>query len=333
MNGHASLRRGFGLVELMVALALGLLVAGGATVLLIGTKQANGTSDNLSRMQESARTSHDLMTREIRQAGGTPCDAQLVTTNVLNNAQGGAPTWWATWGEPVRGYIGVTAFPAADFGTAVAERVNGTAALIVRYAAAIDNLAVASHDSVNAQFTANRSNHGIAAGELLMVCSYRQASILQVTSVNLGTGTFAHLDATGVPGNCSKGLGIPMSCATPVGTPYEYAAGAQIGRLMAVGWYIGNNGRPQTGGRSLYRVTRLGAEEVAEGVRDMQLLFLVSGGTDYVAASAVADWTQVMAMRLDMVYESPDAGFNTNTTGSRMTRPVGFTVNFRNLQP
>ena len=338
VKDHPSSQRGFGLVELMVALALGLLVAGGAAVLLIGTQQANGTSDNLSRMQESARTSYDLMTREIRQAGGTPCDAQLPTTNVLNSAHGGAPTWWATWGEPVRGYDGGTAFPAAAIGTGVAERVDGTAALVVRYGAPIDNLAVSAHDTVNAQFTANRANHGVAAGEPLMVCNYRQASILQVTGVNLVAGTFAHVDALGVTGNCSRGLGIPTiaiptSCATPAGTTYEYPAGSLIGRLMAVGWYIGNNGRPQTGGRSLYRVSRLGPEEVAEGVRDMQLLFLVSGGADYVAAGTVADWTQVMAVRFDMVYESPDAGFNTNVAGSRMTRPVGFTVNFRNLQP
>jgi hypothetical protein len=50
-----------------------------------------------------------------------------------------------------------------------------------------------------------------------------------------------------------------------------------VGRFVAVGWYIGNNGRPETGGRSLYRVTRNGTEEVAEGVRDMQLSYLVDG--------------------------------------------------------
>jgi type IV pilus assembly protein PilW len=72
---------------------------------------------------------------------------------------------------------------------------------------------------------------------------------------------------------------------------------------------------------------------VAEGVRDMQLRYLVSGASAYVAAAAVADWSQVLAVRFDLTYESPDTGFNTNAAATRLTRTVGFTVNLRNLQP
>ena len=82
-------------------------------------------------------------------------------------------------------------------------------------------------------------------------------------------------------------------------------------------------------------MTSLGAEEVADGVRDMQLGFLVAGGVNYVAAAAVADWNRVMAVRFDISYESPDV--NTSTVpggnGARLTRSVAFTVNLRNLQP
>lgn len=87
---------GFGLVELMVALALGLVVVGAAAMLFSGTIVAGHTSDNLSRMAESVRTSYDLMVREVREAGASPCDAQVLTANVLTQAQGAAPAWWAT---------------------------------------------------------------------------------------------------------------------------------------------------------------------------------------------------------------------------------------------
>lgn len=331
-------QRGFGLVEMMVALALGLLVVGGALVLFMATRQTHSTTDNLSRIGESVRTSYDLMTREIREAGSTPCDSQVVMGNVLNNAQGGAPTWWAAWPndplEPLRGFGGADGFDGAAFGNAVGQRVNGTAALLVRYGAAIDDLAVTAHDVAAAQFTATRNNHGIAVGEVLMVCNYRQGAIFQVTAINLASGTFAHANGAGAPGNCSKGLGFfnPMLC-TAAGTPFEFSAGSRIGRYIAVGWYIGNNGRPATGGRSLYRVTRSGAEEVAEGVRDMQLTFLASGAADYVAPAAVSDWNLVTAVRFDITYEGPDTGVTTTGAGQRLVRTVAYTVNLRNLQP
>jgi type IV pilus assembly protein PilW len=326
--------RGFGLVEMMVSLALGLLVVGGASMLFIATRQANGSTDNLSRVQESVRTSYDLITREIREAGGTPCDAQLLSANVLKNAQGATPDWWATWGEPLHGYAGSTDFPGAAIGTAVAARVDGTAAIAVRYGVALDNVTVVSHDTTNKIFTTSVSNHGLAAGDLLMVCNYRQAALFQATSANVSDGTFVHGTGTSDPGNCSAGLGLPTLC-TAAGNTYKFSAGSMLARFTAAGWYIGYNGRTDGGGRSLYRVTRLGPEEVADGVRDMSLHYLLAEGSDYVDAASVTDWSQVMAVRMDLTFESPEvqAATRAGANSARMTRTVGFTINLRNMQP
>ncbi len=326
---------GFGLVEMMVSLALGLLVVGGAMVLFMATRQANGSTDNLSRVAESVRTSYDQMAREVREAGGTPCDAQLLAGNVLNAAQGGTPAWWATWGEALRGYTGATAFAGAAFGSAVAQRVNGTEAIAVRYGAALDTLNITAHATATQTFTTNVNNHGIAAGDLLLVCNYRQAAIFQVTTANIANGTFVHATGSGTPGNCGTGLGLPTLCA-PGSSVYQFSAGSLVGRYTASGWYIGNNGRADSGGRSLYRVTRLGAEEVADGVRDLQLRYLLDGASDYVAGGAVADWTRVTAVRMDVTYEGPEANVATNgsaTNAGRLMRTVGFTINLRNQQP
>ena len=330
--GRAANQAGFGLVELMVSLTLGLVVVGGATVLLLSTRQSNGSTDSLSRMAESVRTSYDLMVREVREAGATPCDSQVLVSDVLTNAQGLTPTWWATWSDPLHGFDGTDAFDGAAFGTATAQRINGTAALAVRYGTAIDNLAVSNHATGSATVTTNIANHGIAAGDVLMMCNYKQGAIFQVTAANTATGTFVHDTSAATPGNCSKGLGFPTVC-TSTGTTLKFSAGSLIGRYTGVGWYIGANGRANTGGRSLFRVTRLGAEEVAEGVRDMQLRYLVASGTSYVTAASVTDWNTVTAVRFDLSYESADASVSTATAGARLTRPVSFTVNIRNLQP
>jgi type IV pilus assembly protein PilW len=330
---HRAAQRGFGLVELMVSLVLGMIVVGGALVLLLSTRQANGNTENLSRVQDSVRTSYDMMTREVREAGATPCDSKGLVSNVLNNAQGATPTWWATWNEPVLGFDGATAFPGATIGAGLTERVNGTDAVIVRYAAAYDNLAISAHDTANSRFTLNVAAHGIAAGELLMACNYRQSAIFSSSAVDLVGGTVTHASSAAAAGNCHIGLGMPTTCVAP-GAIYQFAAGSLVGRFVAVGWYIGNNGRPETGGRSLYRVTRTGVEEVAEGVRDMQLSYLVSGAADYATAGAVAatDWENVTAVRFDLTFESPDTGINA-ANGQRLARTVAYTVNLRNQQP
>jgi type IV pilus assembly protein PilW len=303
-------------------------------MLFVATRQANGSTDNLSRVQESVRTSYDLITREIREAGGTPCDAQLLTANVLNSAQGATPAWWATWGEPLHGYASGTDFPGAAFGTAVAARVAGTEAIAVRYGVALDNVTVVSHNTVSKTFTTSVSNHGLAAGDLLLVCNYRQAALLQATAANVASGTFVHGTGTTDPGNCSAGLGLPTLC-TAAGNTYQFSAGSMLARYTAAGWYIGFNGRTDGGGRSLYRVTRLGPEEVADGVRNMSLKYLLAEGTDYVDAGAVADWTRVMAVRMDLTFEGPEmqAATQSGASAARMTRTVGFTMNLRNQQP
>lgn len=334
MNARVAPRRrqpGFGLVEMMVALALGLVVVGGAVILLVAGRQANTASNSLSRVQESVRTSHDEMVRELREAGATPCDSQVPVTDVLVGAQGGTPQWWATWGEPLHGYAGAATFPPVADGTAAGTRVAGTQAVIVRYGQTIDGVAVTAHDTANTRFTLNRANPGIAVGDHLLVCNYRAGAVFNVTAADTTVGTVTHAAGSGNAANCTAGLGAPALC-TALGNTYQFPNGSLVSRFVAAGWFIGNNGRAAGGGRSLYRVTRNGADEVAEGVRDMQVTYLVGGATGYVAAASVADWSTVVAARFDLVYEGPDTGATT-TAGTRLTRNVGFTVYLRNYLP
>jgi type IV pilus assembly protein PilW len=323
--------RGLSLVEVMISLVLGLVVVGAGAALLASARSANNVNENLSRVADSVRMSYDQLVREVREAGASPCDGQALTSNVLSNAQGASPTWWATWDEPVKGFDDVTAFSAAAIGTGVGERVNGTDAIIVRSVPTIDNVRVSAHFSSVATFAATVNNHGIAAGDLMMVCTFSQAAIFQASAVNTTTGTVTHASGVGSPSNCTSGLGLPTVC-TSTGNPLAFPAGASIGRLVAAAWYVGNNGRPETGGRSLYRVSRTGTEEVAEGVTDMQLNYLVIGASDYVAASVVTDWSRVTAVRFDITYQSPETGVSSGAN-QRLMRTVGFTTMLRNLQP
>ena len=58
-------QRGFSLVELMIALVLGLMVIGGVTSVFLSNKQSFRTNTALSQVQENSRIAFELMARDI----------------------------------------------------------------------------------------------------------------------------------------------------------------------------------------------------------------------------------------------------------------------------
>ena len=67
----AALQRGFTLVEIMVALTLGLLVLAGVIQVFLSTQQSARIQQAASRMQEDGRMAMALLSRYFRQAGYT----------------------------------------------------------------------------------------------------------------------------------------------------------------------------------------------------------------------------------------------------------------------
>ena len=330
---HRSRQRGVGLNEIMVSLVLGLLVVGAASAVFIATRQANRTSDGLSRLQESARTAFDLIMRDVREGGGTPCDSYMNFVNVLNAAQATPPTWWADWNRPVRGFGGADAFDGAAFGGGVGQRVAGTDAISVLFVDDLRGLAISAHDTGTSVFTVSRANPGIAVGQPLMACNYLRSALFAATAVNAAGATVTAAQAAGTNGNCTAGLALPTDCAAT--NNYSFPAGSKIGALQAVGWYIGNNGRADTGGRSLYRVTRTATEEIAEGVTAMTVTYLTSTGTDYVAPASITDWGRdapapIVGVRIQLTLQGGEANTSTATANTRVQRSFSFNVVLRN---
>lgn len=76
---------GFTLVELMIAMVLGLIIIGGVTAMFLSTHQTSRTNDALSRVQETGRFAIQRISREIREAGFRGCQGgninMLLDTN------------------------------------------------------------------------------------------------------------------------------------------------------------------------------------------------------------------------------------------------------------
>lgn len=332
---------GLTIVELMVALILGLLLIGGTINIFVSNRQAFRTTEQLGRLQENTRIAFELMARSVREAGGMPCGSDLPTGNVVNDS---ATNWWSNWGDGIHGYEGDQTFPAKANGTGAAERVADTDAVILMYGYGDPPVTIVEHQPTAAQFKLSTSDHGLVDGEIALVCDYRQAAIFQITNVNSSNATLVHNTGAGVatPGNCSKGLGHPTDCSSVNGNSYSFEEGGNLVRLVSEGWYIGYNGR---GGKSLYRMrlkTVSGepvaeAEEIAEGVQDMQIQYLLTDGagalaTSYVDADSVAttDWPQVVAARLTLSLESQE---KVAVDGTALKRQLIHVVSLRNRLP
>jgi len=89
-----SLQQGLSLVELMVALVLGLFVVGSLIALYVNTKETYLMTENMSRLQENGRIALSMMTRDVRWADYRTCVQNELLPNAVAGTNGG------TFSEP-----------------------------------------------------------------------------------------------------------------------------------------------------------------------------------------------------------------------------------------
>jgi len=311
----AGLPAGFTLIELMIAMLLGLIVIAGVTSVFLATQRSYRTNVALGDVQDGSRIAFELMARDIRDAGLTGCGTGDRVANVLNNS---TTDWWADWGNAVHGYGSGTAADPALAGLTTGVQVAGTDSL--QLLGAVDTgLSVYDTPSGNAaNFKINDKTFDLKIGDVVIVCDPDHAAIVQITGYNASNVTFGHNagNANPSPGNCSKGLGYPTTCTTN-GTPYLFGSNSQMFKLGAVDWYIGTN---PVGGTSLYRVSVATAsagatptgttQEMVRNVTAMNIRYHQSNplGTSFVDANAIGagNWASVDAVQVQLTLESVD---------------------------
>lgn len=334
---NRSRMQGLTLVELMVSMVLGLIVIGGAVSLTLANRQSYRANEGLSQVEESARTAFELLARDIRQAGASGCDNEGRISNVINSGD-----WWSEW-FGLRGFDGAEATSGsfAAYGVNRTERVAGTDALQLQGLLG-NGLSVDAHNPNTAVITMAVSSGDIAVGDVVIACNFDHAAIFEITAA--ATPNLTHDTGVGTR-NCSRGLGFPTDCSTATGNTYPLTRNTQLWRFFAVDWYIGQSGRTEDGGMSLFR-RRLGpggaetTEEIVTGISDMQVFYRRgSNDTDlFVPADAawtVADWGQVNAVRIELTAESADSNIAVAGSGAdrRLQRQYVQTITLRNRVP
>lgn len=341
MQGRAARASGFTLIELMVAMVLGLIVIAGVTSVFLAGQQSFRTNDSLAEVQDSSRVAFELMARDIREAGLTGCNSvNDRVTNVYTDApgNGGKNVWWADWSNMVHGYNDASTDPALA-GVASGVPVTGTDSLELVSAAGTP--VAINTDNTGSDFTLNSATTNLTNGDLAMVCSPQQAAILQVGYLAGGKDVTYKVGNGVAPGNCSTNLGYQNNACTGNSPDYTFPGNSLISRMSAVDWYLGTN---TEGGTSLYRVSLVNVagtptsqtQEMVRNVTAMTITYLnptiAALGNKFVDAATISangGWLGVTAVNVALTVQSTFQRASV-TSNAPITRNYSFTTTVRN---
>lgn len=305
--------QGMTLVEVMIAMVIGLLVVGAAAGIFLSNQRVFKTVEGMGWAQDGMQTSFELMARDLREAGGNPCDATLPVANVITNA---SSNWWTNWDSPMVGY---------DDGALAGSKAGTDAVQVLVLEPHLANVtAVQSGSDITVDDATD-----ISAGNTVMVCDNKQLAIFIANSV--ASNVINHASGFNCGNNSLNALPSPCASSAPA---YAYGVNSVIGRLRGVRWYVADNGR---GGVSLFRRSESNAaEEMVEGVQDMQIQYLAgasaagyvdAGDIGVAAPTPSANWSSITAVRVVLTVQG---GTNAGTGGAQLQRTVEYVVNLRN---
>lgn len=325
MNGRAAKAvAGFTLIELMVGMLLGLIVIAGVISVFVANQKVYRTNTALGEVQDGARIAFELLTQDIREAGALGCGNNGQVANVLpESPDNGGTAWWADWNHALVGYgAGTPANPALAAGAGSGNQVPGTDSLMVIGASDI-GWSVHAQSIAAETFTLNGSGDDLAPGDVMIVCDPWEAAIFRASSYLPGKNP--------VIGYASRSGGKTVNAAvdlrpfaTAGGVPSTYVANSPVATLAAGVWYIGYNGEAN-GGTSLYLASvdtatgMVAAQEMVRGVSAMHITYNVRNAPGFAPASAVTDWTSVVAVQLSVSVQqasTANAGIGSNAATS-----------------
>ncbi|WP_372865579.1 PilW family protein [Spongiibacter sp.] len=291
-------QRGFGLVELMIAMLLGLALSAAVIQVFVATRTTNRVQDSLSMIQENARFAMHFLGKEIRMAGYLGCSSiGNIKLSVIAKPPGDVEY------VPVFGEDNVAA------GNALAA-VPGTDTLRIRRGSD-ESVKITGNlppDNANVQIEDNKYN--IKQKDFVLITDCVTGDIFRVTNSPKGAGqgkaTLAHSNASNTRNRLSK----------------IYGGDAEIFAFESTNFAVRDTGRDTVGGLPIYALFTqqipissggvLGpAVEIIEGVENMQLSYGLDTDGDrsvdeYKTADAVTDWLEVLAVRVELTMVAND---------------------------
>ncbi len=345
-------QHGLSLIELMIAMAIGLVLVVTIGYAYLGAKQSFRTQNAMSRIQESARYGFEFMAQDIRVAGFTG-GAMDGGTNVLNTASlpsGVDPVMIDLFNRPLLGYENSAPPKACTTANTTNCYLRGDSLTLVHANTDSDKsddqeYGLSNHTPPALTLSAASD---LASGDILVLADPTHAAVFQATSV---AGTAVSYNPTVAPSL------VPNNTTTALGTFSGSVASRKVFKLYASSYYIGRN---PAGEPALYRLrlNRDGSgttpEELVEGVENMQIEYGVDTDAtadntvnSYVTADVVTNntcnvfnvavntanlmWRRVNNVRITLTLVSrSDAGGVSSSADGLMHRTFSSTIAIRN---
>jgi len=296
-------QQGMSLLELMVAMTIGIFLVGGAFVVFLSASDSRRTNEDISRMQENARYAMDTIKADVRLAG----------------------------------YWGLT----RDVG--IIESYNGTATQLdeitgdcaARWYIDLANAVFASNDSNPYAATCLAAADYQANTDVLVL---RHASPIEAAALETG---FMYIRSDAARGEVFEGsTGAANTYSTDAQDhrllthayyvrPYTFSAGDGLPSLRRL--VLNSNGT----------VPVITDEEVIPGVEDLQVQYGVDDNGDgavnrYIDPDTALGASEVLALRIWVMTRAPtnERGFTDSSTyvyGSRSVTPAAPANSFRRM--
>lgn len=308
--------RGFSLVELMVAITLALVVTAGVISVFIGSRSAFNSTSGTAALTDGGRFAINFISASVRGAGYMACTTSRNLQGTLNSA--GLKYGFA---QPLGGFEAVNTGGAGAYNIAAAPvgdntnghwvggldpvlnglPVQGNDVLVVRSTQINAVPAYVSNFNSASQFTVIAPAGSFVSPQLAVVSDCSKGVVFQITGAGLGVNpTISHNGGGGSPGNATSAF------------PLTFATGALVTPVDTVVYYIGV-GADGDGALFAYSSNATGnftANELVPDIEAMQVLYgldtsLTQTVSEYVTADQVADFNNVMSVKVALLAASP----------------------------
>jgi type IV pilus assembly protein PilW len=310
VNGPTG-QTGLTLLELMVSIVLGLLVVAATLSVYVGHRNSYALVEGAGRVQENVRFAAEILSRELREAGGIACGGNL--SPVYHNNVG-------TWGQWDRGLVGNVL--GAGVLPAPPASLAGSDSVLIWSATGDKPFPIVSHDAAAGTFVLGPAAPGQALnlGGVAVACD--GARVYSFPPSPASTASYATANANITDDLRPGGFVAPLSAHLWfVGPRANNAVGTALRRaVIDHQGVVGQN------------------EELIENVSALTLSYLSSDSpTQYSSAAeidAIPDgWKHVLAVRVGLTVVSQDSVATATTGAQPLSEAVTFTVTLRRRAP
>jgi len=354
---------GFSLIELMLALSLGVVVTAGIVQLFVGNSQTYNLLNGQARMQENARFALDFLSRSVRSAGYLGCDPD--EEKVINTLGSQPNTNWNSLfefniTEPIEAFNGLGGGAFNPSATALPQNLGGGASINTHIAGNGINIGTLDSSSdilvlrhmqvpggrINAMVGPNDNPTVFDDGtlnfqldDIVAISNCEQAAMFKITAIASAGGLTTLSHGAGGAGRLSNAPGTSLSA---LNAPYGQANDAQgttVSRVLTEIYYLASDpdftNNQNVPIKSLWRKTSASAPvELIRGIDEFQVLLgvdttsnAIKSVNQYFVPGTQPSSSVIRAIRIRIIANSIDAVTADNQV---LQRTYTQTINVRN---